>query len=496
MTLSEVELAFFLPLLLALYWALPRRAWLQNVVLCLASLFFYATWSLRLLPLFVVSSVVDYLVLRGFARWPAAKDDASEEDKRKRRDQRFNLLTVGVGQNLGTLIYFKYAGFFADSLNHLLEGIGLHGSLPVLHVALPIGLSFYTMSRIGVLIDTYYERLEPVRSPLVWLTYVTFFPQLISGPIGRGAELLHQYEATRRFDAGAALRALRELCVGFVLKIYVAATVASAIVDPVFSAPGTFTRAAHAAALFGYAVQVFADFAGYSLIAIGVARLFGVELAQNFDFPFLSLSPPEVWRRWHMTLNRWLFDYIYGPLVTGDGFMRGRLGLGFLVVMAISGLWHGATVNFVLWGLLHGVWLLAHYRYDLYYKSLCRKDRSWVARRKTTGYKLAGWALTVGFFTLTLLPFRAPNLGAVGAFARGMVLGGGTDKLDGVTLHPILGILLVVGYHVKELPAFARFRERATAAPPLVRGLALGLAILFLLLFAPIGAGTFIYAQF
>ena len=386
MSLSEVELAYFFPLFLAIYWLVPRRAAAQNAVLVAGGLFFYATWSARLLPLFLASSLADYAILRGFARTPLLPDDAPEADRERAARRRRLLLGLGLLHNLGALFWFKYAGFFADAVN---QATGAH--LTVLRLALPLGLSFYTMGRVGVLIDTYYDRLPPVRSLLVWLSFVSFFPQLIAGPIGGGAELFRQYEEPRRPDPAAFGKALSELAAGFFLKIYVAAHAGSGLVDAVFAAPGTYTRKAHLLAMVGYAAQVFGDFAGYSLIALGLARLLGLALPDNFDFPYLSTSPPEVWRRWHMSLNRWLFDYLYGPMVTGRGFMRDRMALGFVVVFLVSGLWHGAAFTFLLWGLLHGLWLALHHRYDEAYRSLCRKDRAWVKRRKSTAYALAGW---------------------------------------------------------------------------------------------------------
>ncbi len=496
MSLSEVELAFFFPLFLALYWLLPRRAAWQNVALAAGSLFFYATWSVKLLPLFLIGTAVDFFVLRGFARVAVPADDAPEEAKRRAASRRRALLALGLVNNLAALVWFKYVGFLADSLNHVLAAVGVGTSLPVLRLILPLGISFYTMARIGVLLDTYYERIEPVRSPLTWLTFVSFFPQLIAGPIGRGGELFSQYESPRRPDPTQWTKALGELAIGFVLKVYVAAQVGTAWVDPVFARPGEFTRGAHALGLFGYALQVFGDFAGYSLIAIGVARLLGIALPENFNFPFLATNPMDVWRRWHMTLNRWLFDYVYSPMVTGDSFMRGRIGLGLVVVMLVSGIWHGSTWTYVLWGLCHGLWLLVHHRYDLFYKSLCRKDRAWVARRKSTGYALAGWAVTVGFFVLTLIPFRATSIGGVGAFLRGMFAGGGTETIESATSHPMVAALLVAGWHVAHLPRFQAARERLARLPAPVRGLALGITVVLLFIFAPVGAGTFIYAQF
>ncbi len=412
MSLSEVEFFFFFLVVLALHWVLPRRTSIQNALIVAASLVFYATWNLKLLPLFLLGSVLDYVVLRRFAALPLAADEASDEEKEKAFAARRAWLYLSLASNLAVLVGFKYIG-------------GLSGlfKLGLPSIALPLGLSFYTMSRIGIVVDTYYDRIKPVDSLLVWLAFVSFFPQLIAGPIGR-SDLLAQYETPRHLDGAAVLRGLRELAIGFILKVYVAAHVGNGWVNAVFAEPGAYTRKAHVLALVGYGVQVYADFAGYSLIALGVGRFLGLGLPVNFNFPYLATNPMDLWRRWHMSLNQWLFDYVYSLMITGEGLMHGRFGLGLVVVMLVSGIWHGSAWTYVVWGLMHGLWLLAHYRYDLYYKSLCRKDRAWVARRRSSGYALLGGILTVGFFIVALVPFRSASLGGAGAFFRGLLVGG------------------------------------------------------------------------
>lgn len=483
MSLSEVELPYFLLPVLALYWLLPRRAALQNALLFFASLVFYATWNAKLLPLLLLGTAIDFAILRALAKRPNLPDEAPEAERAAVAKARYRLLVLSLTTNLVVLAGFKYIG---------LANAALHLGLPA--IALPLGLSFYTMARMGVVIDVYYERSEAPTSWLSWFTFTSFFPQLIAGPIGR-TSLLVQYDKPRTLSPDQALRSIGDITVGLLLKIYVAAQIGPAWVDPVFGAAGTFTRKAHAMAVLGYGIQVFGDFAGYSLIAIGVGRLFGLQLPDNFNFPFVSTSPPEVWRRWHMSLNNWLFDYVYSLMTTGRTFMRGRLGLGFVVVMLLSGVWHGSTLTYVVWGLLHGVWLLLHYRYDLYYKSLCRKDRAWVKRRKSPGYVALAWVATIGFFFLTLIPFRASSLAVAGRFVTGLVAGG-SEVPDSGGGHPWLAVLLVIAYHVVYLPRFEKLRVLAGKLPTVVLGIVLAIAVMFLLMFAPIGAGTFIYAQF
>jgi alginate O-acetyltransferase complex protein AlgI len=231
-------------------------------------------------------------------------------------------------------------------------------------------------------------------------------------------------------------------------------------------------------------------------MALGVGRLLGLELPSNFDYPFLSRSLPEFWRRWHITLNTWLFDYVYAPLTTGRGLMRGRVALAYVVVFLVSGLWHGAMWTFLAWGLLHGVGLAVHHRWDVWYKGLCRRDRAWVARRRAPAYTACAWLLTQGFFLLSLVPFRSASLATAGAFARGLFASAGARSLGHGFAVLAACALIVASYHLLELGRLSRLRERFFALPAPVRGVAYGLVIVFLLLFAPIGSGTFLYGQF
>jgi len=220
----------------------------------------------------------------------------------------------------------------------------------------------------------------------------------------------------------------------------------------------------------------------------------------NFTTPFLTASLFDFWRRWHITLNTWLFDYIYTPLSTGRSWFYGRLDAALMATFLASGIWHGATGTFVLWGLMQGLGLVTVRRWDEFYRGLCRRDRSWVAVRKSGRYQAAGWVLTQGFFLLTLVLFRAPSVGAALGYARGLVISAGTalPKVDtfknGFNLAACLA--LFVAYHVLASGAGKAWRERFLALPAPVRGVAYGLSLVFLALFMPTGAGAFIYGQF
>ncbi len=492
MSFVEVEFAFFLPVVLALYWVMPRIRVLQNGVLLLAGWVFYASWNWKLLALLVGGSLIDYGLGRFLGRGVSA-DDATQGSRRR--------LALGLSLcvNLGALAYFKYEGFFAQSFNDLMGAFGLSASLPVLQIILPLGISFYTLQRVGYIVDVYYRRLPASRSLLDFLLFTGFFPQLTAGPIARGAELLPQLEKPRRLTAMLLASGAATVLLGYMLKAWVADSIGPQLVDPVFAASAQYTSGAHWLALFGYTLQIFGDFAGYSLIAIGIARLFGVELPINFDYPFLSKSLPEFWRRWHITLNRWLFDYIYSPLVSGSGWFRGRFYSALMLVFLASGLWHGAAFTFVFWGVMHGIGMMVHRAWDEYYRSLCRKDRRYVAWRKTLGYSLAAWFVTQSYFVLSLIPFRAADFGQTFAFAGRLLSSGGTQWAQVGTV-PTLNLLLAAGfvllYHLVELPGLRRLRELFFAVPAPLRGAAYGLVVIYLLLFVPVGASTFIYRQF
>ena len=471
MSFGSLELlVLFLPLVYLLHWLGPRRRGYQNGLLLGASYLFFACSTPTLLWIVLASTAADWIVLRAFDRVPAGPS-------------RRTLLAAALLANLGTLAFFKYAGFFD------------------LHVLVPLGLSYWTLQKVGTLLDVYHTRLEAPRSLLDFALFVSFFPQLTAGPIGRAGKLLPQLASPRSFSLDDLQAGAGQLLLGYVLKFFLAEAFAQWLVDPIFSGAVPASRLGHWAALFGYAGQIFSDFAGYSALAIGCGRLFGIELPVNFDYPYLSKSVREVWQRWHISLNTWLFDYLYGPLVTSKGWFRGRLDLGFLLVFLVSGVWHGALWTFVAWGALHGVGLIVHRRWDEAYRGLCKKDRAWVARRKTFAYRAVAWFVTQAFFVLTLIPFRAPTGEATLRFLRGLVSGTGGGTLPAVPhlfalVAVAVGAAFLVVFHLLELRRGRWLRERLFALPAPVRGVAYGLLIVFLFIFMPVASGTFIYGQF
>ncbi len=487
MTFTSVEFLFFWPLAFGVYWLLPRRAAWQNGWLLALGYAFYWAWHPGMVPLLAATTLVDYAIGRYLG---------GERPAGPRRVA----LWLSVAWNVGLLVYFKYLGFLAVSLDALLTRLGLPGSLPVLQIALPMGISYFTLQKLSYVIDVYDRRLPACPSLPRFATAVAFFPHMVAGPVTRPSALLPQLEVPRRLSAGDVSTGALLFLIGYLEKACIADTFASTLVDPVFARAGVFSAGAHWAAAFGYAIQVFCDFAGYSLMAMGVARGFGLHLPLNFDKPFLSTNLNEFWRRWHISLNTWIFEYIYTPLTTGQGFFRGRLDAGFVLVFLVSGLWHGASWGFVAWGLMHGLGLVVVRRYDEFYRGLCRKDRTWVARRRTRAYKLVAWALTTGFFVLSLIPFRAGSGEALFAFLGGLLPGHGGESLV-LGLFTLLttvgvGVGVVVALHLLGLPRFAPLTARFFALPAPVRGLVYGVIIIYFGVFVPQTQGLFIYAQF
>jgi D-alanyl-lipoteichoic acid acyltransferase DltB (MBOAT superfamily) len=335
----SLEFIVFLAVTLAIYWALGRRA--QNVLLLVASYVFYGWVHAWFLALIAVSTIVDWAAALLIERQPS----------RKRA-----WLGLSLAANLGMLGVFKYFNFFAENVNEVLGAVGLGASLPALEILLPVGISFYTFQTLSYTIDVYRGRLHARRSLVDVAVFVAFFPQLVAGPIERATSLLPQVEQPRRFSLPVARQALLLVVWGYVQKIVVADN-AGVIANKVFAVEDPGFEVLWAG-VFAFAIQIYADFSAYSDIARGTARWFGFELMRNFDHPYFARGPADFWRRWHISLSTWFRDYVYIPL---GGSRGGRLAThrNVLATFLISGLWHGASWNFVLWGLYHGLLVTA-----------------------------------------------------------------------------------------------------------------------------------------
>jgi alginate O-acetyltransferase complex protein AlgI len=340
MLFPTMSFALFFVVVLGVSWRLNERPQAWKLCMLAASYVFYGAWNWRFLALIIGASVVNHLVTKAMEPRAGAARRA--------------WLVVGLLANLGTLGYFKYYEFFTESLVRLLSPFGLEPHGLVKTVALPIAISFFTFQGLSYLIDVY-RGDERTYSLLDVSLFLAFFPQLVAGPIVRTSEFMPELHSRRNPDGVDVARAVRLIGRGLIKKVVIASLMAQ-LVDPVFAAPGGYTAFTVFVAILAYAVQIYADFSGYTDIAIGVALLLGFHFPDNFDRPYASSSIQDFWRRWHMTLSRWLLDYLYIPLGGNQG-GRARQYRNLILTMALGGLWHGASGTFIVWGLYQGLGL-------------------------------------------------------------------------------------------------------------------------------------------
>jgi alginate O-acetyltransferase complex protein AlgI len=342
MTFTTLTFLIFLAACFPLYWVFKNRT-AQNALLVVASYIFYGWWDWRFCGLMLAASLLDYGVGLGLNRVKAPR-------KRKA------LLAIGLCGNLGMLGCFKYFNFFAENFRSLAAAFGWDAHPATLQVVLPVGISFYTFQTMSYSIDVYRGKLRATTRIIEYLAYVSFFPQLVAGPIERATNLLPQFFKERVFNHDRAVDGCRQILWGFFKKMVIADNLAP-VVDPMFDNPASFTGGELAVATVCFAFQIYCDFSAYSDIAIGLARLFGFELMRNFALPYFSQSLGEFWRRWHISLTTWFRDYLYLPL-GGSRVRPTRRAFNVLITFLLSGIWHGASWNFVVWGALNGLGVL------------------------------------------------------------------------------------------------------------------------------------------
>ncbi|CAN5180236.1 MBOAT family protein [soil metagenome] len=467
-----IQFALFFAVVLTVNWLLLPHPRVWKLFMLSASYFFYGSWDWRFCFLLAFTSVADHTIGGLIHR--------SKDPKRRRV-----LLIVGVVVSLGVMGYFKYYDFFASSLINLFAPMGVDVPLPILNIVLPVGISFFTFQSLSYTVDIYRRKLEPV--PLLdFATFVSFFPHLVAGPIVRSAEFLpqlRQHHDPRRVPAASAFLLIAG---GLFKKVVVANTLATTIVDPVFASPQSFSALDTVAAIYGYAVQIYADFSGYTDIAIGLALLLGFRFPQNFNRPYVAESLQDFWRRWHMTLSRFLRDYLYIAL---GGSQRGRLLTyrNLLLTMMIGGLWHGAAWTFVLWGTLHGG-VLAWERW--------RQERREAQGRELidTPWRRTGRRLLIFHIVcLGWVLFRSGSMATTIEVLSRLAVPGPAQLVT-----PVVILLIVAGIGVQFLPPNFRFRLREGFGNLRPVPMALGLASFLLVLDAlgPEGVAPFIYFQF
>lgn len=344
MLFNSLDFAIFLPVVFIVYWfLLNKNLRAQNFFIILASYLFYGWWDWRFLSLIAFSSTVDFLVGIAFSR---------VDDPRRRK----LLLLTSVCVNLGFLGFFKYYNFFLDNLVQAFTFFGQPISSRGLEIVLPVGISFYTLQALSYTIDVYRRKLEPTKDPFAFFAFVSFFPQLVAGPIERATNLLPQFYVKRKFEYGKAVDGMRQMLWGLFKKIVIADNCAIYVND-IFANYNDYSGITLFMGGVLFAFQIYADFSGYSDIAIGCARLFGFSLMRNFAFPYFSRDIAEFWRRWHISLSTWFRDYLYIPLggSRGDQWAKVR---NTMIVFAVSGFWHGARWTFIIWGILNALYFL------------------------------------------------------------------------------------------------------------------------------------------
>ncbi len=469
---TEQYFIFFVVVFL-IYWHLSRRG--QNIFLLLASYFFYANWDWRFLSLIIISTLTDYI-----CGWMIHES----ESQRRRKI----LLIISLIINLSLLGYFKYFNFFAGSFIELAQSLGWHVSWTTVRIILPVGISFYTFQSISYTVDIYRRQLEPTKDFIDFATFVAFFPQLVAGPIVRAKEFVYQLKTKRHFQGDYLDDGMVRFLYGYFKKAFVADSLAIYLVDPAFADPSSYSTGTLWIAIIGWAVQIYADFSGYSNMAIGSAKMLGFDIPENFNFPYLSRNISQYWRRWHMTMSRFFRDYVYIGL-GGNRYGMARSLVNIAITTFVSGLWHGAGWTFVCWGWLHGVYIAIFQIFREW-----RKKMGIYNKNPKLVYIIPAWLITQAGIILSRILFRSPNFSTAWDYAKGLVTSTGTNTIN-------LPFLLYVGFAAIIIDhIYGWFKEhrpeKIIEVPGLIRALFYAAMIIFLYHAIPQNVAPYVYFQF
>ena|SRR5579883_983813 len=474
MLFPTIEFAVFFSLVFPITWALNRQNTLKKIFLVLASYVFYGFWSTDYLLLLFLSSTGNFI-------WAWTFGPLKDGILRK------FLLWIGILANLSVLAYFKYYNFFVASVMDATSSLGFHLNIGFIEVALPIAVSFLTFHALSYLIDVYNRKLPPSRSFVDILLYISFFPHLIAGPIVRAKAFLEQtahISDPRTIKLGYAVALIIG---GLFKKMIIANYISTDFVDNVFRSPGDYSSLDLLLGMYAYALQIYCDFSAYTDIAIGVANLLGYEFPQNFNQPYRAITVQDFWRRWHITLLSWLRDYLYIPL---GGSRHGELHTlrNIIITMGLGGLWHGASFNFVIWGLLHGLWLSGERLLGV------TGDKTRAPSKWPEISKIAGWFITFHFVCVTWVFFRSPSL------EQSIDYLGGLISLNGwtTTMSPFVMLVMCCGALTQIVPSniFAYLETYYDRAPIFAKVAIPAAAIFLFSAWSPNGMPPFIYFQF
>jgi len=493
MLFPTITFAVFFLLVFVGNWLLMPRPRLWKPFILLASCVFYGWWEWRFVLLLALSAVANQLFAKAIER--AATAAAGKW-----------LLAAAVAVNLGVLGWFKYYGFFVTSVADFLAVFHLNADLPLLRILLPVGISFLTFRVLSYVIDVYRGKLH-TSSLLDFAVYVAFFPYIMAGPIARAGEFLPQLAGPRDPRRVDTSRAFFLIFAGLAKKMLLADYLATHIVNGVFTTPGQYTSLETLLGIVGYSVQIYCDFSAYADIAIGISLLLGFELPENFNAPYTAISVQDFWRRWHMTLSRWLRDYLYIPL---GGNRKGptRTSVNIMITMVLGGLWHGAGWPFIFWGLLHGsAQVVEHRRLDIRKLRVQRRLRP--ADGRAAGappgppeIDLRPWGGGVWprigvfvFVTFAWVFFRSATFGAALSVLAQLFRGWGSI---GAAVTPVLLLVIAVGIGVQYVPRslYERVEAGFSVLNPLVQGGLLAVGFMLLDVLGPTGPASFLYFRF
>jgi alginate O-acetyltransferase complex protein AlgI len=393
MVFDSIEFCVFLPLVFAAYWFSSGRRKLQNLIILTSSYVFYGWWDYRFLLLILFSSFVDFKIALLMQRY---------------NTRRKALLYCSLTANLGLLGCFKYFNFFLDSFKSAFTFFNQPFDGAEVNLILPVGISFYTFQTLSYTLDVYRQRIQPTKEIITFFSYVSFFPQLVAGPIERARNLLPQFLKIREFDKIKATDGCRQALWGLFKKMVIANNCA-AMVDPIFQEPQSYGSGILFLGATLFLIQMYADFSGYSDIAIGTARLFGINLSRNFNYPFFSLSVPEYWRRWHISLSTWFRDYVYSALFRSEIRTISSRIINTIILFVLIGFWHGANWTFLFFGFLHGIAFIPYLAWGKTNLYAVSSSISSVYLRSLFHIFLS--VKTNIFFILTIIFFRSESLG-------------------------------------------------------------------------------------
>ncbi len=483
MFFNSIDFALFLPIVFTLYWSLNKSLKLQNLLILIASYVFYGWWDWRFLFLIFLSSLLDFTIGCAFS---------SQKVNTKWKSRL--LLGLSVGVNLGLLGFFKYYNFFIESFAEAFSLFGRDFPLHSLDLILPVGISFYTFQTMSYTIDVYRGELKPTRDFISFFAFVSFFPQLVAGPIERASNLLPQFYSKRKFDKAKAEDGLRQILWGLFKKVVIADNCAT-MVDVIFKNPTEQSGLFLLLGAFFFAFQIYGDFSGYSDIAIGSARLFGFNLKKNFAVPYFSRDVAEFWRRWHISLTTWFRDYLYIPL----GGSRGGKWLALrntIIVFLVSGFWHGANWTFIVWGALNAIYFipLLLFNKNRRYLGVVAEKKAYPSIRE-----FFSMISTFVLISISWIFFRANSLKEAFIYLKSLFENSFWGVLRGINIERIIEVCLLLLFFIVlewkgRRDAFAL--ERCILSHPRYLRWAFYYFLLFVLFINSGGNYAFIYFQF